>query len=376
MSETQTGALQQAVAAGPIVTQVYNNTTCTTQTGAKAIAPLIVVDLANAGPALLFWQASTWTQSAPTGEKAVPVINDLAASLLETAAYFNQSAMHLPLVRRRALTPSLPQGQSMITALSTGITDENDSITMALVDVSDMTTPPQVRLSQIGLAQGNGTYTSQPFSTEGNLAVVSVGATAWSSTPNVITSAVLYVDRQQVAEFQVYANQSSLHLPLVGTDLVLQLQAGGHTLELVAAPGTNVDGKDVWSLHVLEMAGQSSATMILGNHPCQSQPGGGTVAKVPFVASGKAIQLITVQMSGFSSKPTTMLQAEVRVDGVRFGTMQVFANPAETHLPLCGGDVTPGQLPAGPHTIEVVAGPSLITDENDRISITVLEFVP
>jgi len=362
---------------GPLVTQVYRNVPCTAQQGGGTIAPLAVIDVGQAGPALLFWQASTWTTAAPTGEKALPLINSQGQAALETACFFNQSSMHLPLVRRRALTESLIQGESLVSAVSSGVTDLNDSITMALIDLSDMSAPPQVRLSQLGTATGvSGQYTSQPFSCGGGLLVVSVGATAWTQNADTMTGAVLYLDGEPVAYPQLYANWAALHLPLVGADLVLQVPAGGHTLDLMAMTGTMVDSNDVWSLHVMELQGGTLAQALQIVNQCPAQNGGGVVASVPYYASGSGTQLICAQLSGFATTKDTMLQAQVLVDGVAYGGMQLFANAAELHLPLCGGDVSPGQLPQGQHTIEIVAGSALVTDGNDRVSLTVLEVAP
>jgi hypothetical protein len=47
------------------------------------------------------------------------------------------------------------------------------------------------------------------------------------------------------------------------------------------------------------------------------------------------------------------------------------------HLPmtnlLCGGEIYPGDIPKGTHTLNVIADKGTVTDENDRVSLTVIE---
>jgi hypothetical protein len=88
------------------------------------------------------------------------------------------------------------------------------------------------------------------------------------------------------------------------------------------------------------------------------------------------VQLICLWLSGWSAKSSQMLQARVLVDDNPVGRLQIFANQPEVHMLLCGGDIAPGSIPPGQHTIQVVAGSTLVTDQNDRCSLTVLEVFP
>jgi hypothetical protein len=376
VSETGYAGAAAPTGTGPIVTQVYGNQACVAQNGGGKIAWPAVIDLDESGPALLCWQASAWTQGAPNGAKLQPVINNHADSTLGTAVFYNDSAMHLPMLRRRALVQPLPVGESMIAVMATAnaITDSNDSVNMALVDFSDMAAPPQVRYSGWGTALGAGPqYTWQVFAGEGGPLVISVAASAWSGVANNLTGAILYMDGQPIAFLQLFANVAGIHLPLVGADVVVQAGAGGHTLNLVAAQGTAVDSNDVWSLNVMELQAGTTAAQLLDNTPCQTQSGGGTIASAPYTAGG-GVQLLCLNVSGYSATENTMLHAHVLVDGNPVGTVQLFANSAEMHLPLCGGDLAPGSIPVGDHVISVVADDTLVTDGNDRCSLTVVEF--
>ncbi len=136
--------------------------------------------------------------------------------------------------------------------------------------------------------------------------------------------------------------------------------------------GTTIDSNDLWALTVLELPPPTIATQLKGNDECATRQGGGVIASAPFTSQG-GTQLICLWVSAYSHQPNQLLTATVLIDGNPVGRAQIFANPAETHMLLCGGDIVPGGIPPGTHTIQVVAGANTITDFNDRISPTVLE---
>ncbi|HXA27415.1 MAG TPA: hypothetical protein VN193_01590 [Candidatus Angelobacter sp.] len=381
MTETTNQGTAATVASGSsLVIGVYNNLPCLAQSGGAKMVYDAIVNFGLPGPAVMFWQASAWTQSAPAGLKAQPLINGQPDQTLGTAAFLNASAIHGALLRRRALMQPLPQGESMVSVVAANgvITDRNDTVNMAVLDISDISTPPQVRLSQWGTAVGsNNLYTTQSFISGGGPLLVSLAATAWSKPANNMIGGLLYLDNQPIAYAQIWANQPNSHICLVGGDRVLNVGAGGHTLKFLADTQSTIDTNDVWSLSVIEMApgGPSKATQLLNNNACQAQSGGGLVASAPYQATG-GVQMICLWLSGYSAKAGQTLQARVLVDGNPVGTLQIFANQAETHMLLCGGDIASGSMPPGQHTIQVVAGSNLVTDQNDRCSLTVLEVFP
>jgi hypothetical protein len=377
VSETVTAATAPPVNVGSPVSTVYGSLPCLPQSGGEPVVYQAVVDAGNGGPALMLWQASAWTQSAPVAAAMQPAIAEQSDESLAASAFLNGSSMHMALLRRRALVKPLPPGQSFVgvTASQSTVTDANDTVNMALINFGAISAPPQVQLSTWGSAEGNGDYTSQSFNCEGGPLFISVDASAWSTLASQLIGAVLYLDGEVIATPQLFANWEDTHVPLVGVDLVITgVAPGGHTLDLQAASGTTVDQNDVWSLTVMEMQGPSTATQLIDNAPCPAQQGGGVLASVPYTASG-GDQLICLSLSGFSTSDDQMLQAQVLVDGDPVGGLMVFANPANTHMALSGGDIVPGTMPAGQRTIEVVAGPEMVTDGNDRISLTILELL-
>ena len=364
---------------GPLVSSVFDNDACLAQQGGTWMTPEAVIEAGDGGPAMLFWQVSGFTQSAPGPIKAQPVIAGASDGSVGAACFTNLDAVHTALVRRRALLQQpLSPGESFVqVAAAIGLaSDGNDAVTMALLNLGAMSVPPQVRLSSWGTASGsNGEYCDQPFASNGGPLFIAVAATAWSKTADQQIGAMLYLDGDPIAYPKLFANQAGAHLGLVGTDKVYTASPGGHTLTLMADGQTVCDSNDVWSVMVLEMAGSSTAWQAFDNTPCPSQSGGQVLAGCPYTARG-GVQLICVSLSGYSAAPNTMLQAQVLIDGDQVGTLQIFANQAEQHLLLCGGDIAPGSLPAGTHQVQVVAGDGMVTDSNDTISLTVIEVFP
>jgi hypothetical protein len=361
---------------GPLVSSIYANESCVSQQGDSAIIGEDVVDTGPGGPALLFWQASAWTPSAPTGLKLQPVIGPDQDPMMDAAAFANQSSVHMALLRRRALLSPLPPGESFVNVYAAGgvVTDPNDAVTMTLLNLGAMSQPPQVRMAVFGFAAGSGNeYASESFESAGGPLLISVSATAWSQVQDQMIGAVLYLDGEPIATPQLFANQPSNHAGLVGTDVVvLNLAAGGHQLVLLADSQTVCDTNDVWSLTVTEMMGSASAYQLFNVTPCPTQTGGSLIASGPYTARGGA-QLVCVHLSGYSEIPNQMLQAHLVIDGNPVGSLEIFANQAQTHMLLCGGDIAIGSLPPGQHVIEVVADDGLCTDDGDRVSLTIVE---
>ena len=369
MSETT------APATTAIVSPIYATTPCNVQSGNAAVVPETVIDVA-AGPALLLWQGSAWANTVERAGGMQPAVGN-SDPIDGASCFFNQTPMHLPLLRQRALVSPLPQGESLVGITASNQftnTDANDSVTAALLAFGSMSAPPQVRLAGSGMAMGGGSYTSQVFDCGGNDVVVSVAATAWAEVPNTLISAVLYLDGDPIAYPMIFANPSGVHMPLNAMDIRLSgLAPGGHQLDLTAGSNTVVDDSDVWSLTVMEMQGISGVTQLFENDVLPEQPGGQPIAKQVYQAGGGE-QLILVSMSAWSQTPGRMLSALVLVDNDPVGTLQTYANQAGMHLALTGGDFAPGVLPPGQHAITVVAGPGTVTDENDRLCLAVLEL--
>jgi len=357
-----------------LVASVYANYPCHAPDNEQRIVPDTIVDLGLPGPVMMFWQCSAWSQAGNQGLKAEPLVNKQVDSTLGTAGYVNPAATHMALLRRRARVQPLPEGESMFSVVAArGVTtDKNDTVNMAMLDISDIGVPPLVRLATFGFASSPSLYTQQNFSCSGGPLLISVSATASSKTPSQMLGALLQLDGNPNANFQVWANPAGSHMGLVGGDRVRAADAKTHALHLTPHTGTTIDSNDLWALTVLELPPPTIATQLKGNDQCATQQGGGVIASAPFTSQG-GTQLICLWVSAYSHKANQTISATVLIDGNPVGQAQIFANPADTHMLLCGGDIVPGSIPPGPHTIQVVAGPNTITDVNDRISLTVLE---
>ena len=360
--------------AAPLVASVYANYPCLPSSGGAKIVPDAVVDLGKAGPVVLFWQCSAFTATPDRGMKASPLVNQLMDTSLETAAFVNPAGTHVPLLRRRVPHDTMPEGQSMFGIVASGgvHTNPDDTVNMAALNVSDIPARPKVKLSAFGLAASSSLYTDQTFVADGHPMIVSVAATAWSKQAGQHIGAQLLIDNQPNANFQVFANVTSQHMSLVGGDRVRTLAPGQHTLRLLPHASATIDANDVWSISVIEFPVPATVTQLLGNDPCKEQPGGGVIASAPYTSKG-GTQMICLWVSAYARQAQQTMSARVQVDGNPVGRAQIFPAIAGSHMLLCGGDIVPGSIPAGQHTIDVVAGDNTMTNADDRISLTILE---
>ena len=150
------------------------------------------------------------------------------------------------------------------------------------------------------------------------------------------------------------------------------LAPGTHTLRLLPHANSTIDTNDVWSMTVIEFPVPATVAQLFGNDPCKEQPGGGVMASAPYSSKG-GTQMICLWVSAYARQAEQTMSARVRVDGNPVGSLQIFPAIAGAHMLLCGGDIVPGSIPAGQHTIDVVAGDNTMTNVDDRISLTILE---
>lgn len=378
VSETSTAGAAAPTGSAALVDAIYAAVPCLAQEGNQPCAPTAVSDAGDGGPALLFWQATGYALQAPILGGMQPLFNNQGDVTLAASCFFNQNAVRLPLLRRRALLGPQPPGESFVSVNASQYcaTDESDSVNMAMVNLGSMSEPVQVQLSASGMAEGtNQVYTSQIFNSSGGVLVISVDATAWSSNPNTPISAMLYIDGEPAGVIGLFANPAGTHLPMVGADLAVpNIAAGGHQLDLVGQGSTVVDDNDVWSLTVIEMTGNSIVSPVASQAP-PAQQGGGTLLNTQYKSVGGE-SLICVTLSGWTATANQLITAQVLVDGNPVGTLQSWASQSSMHIPLACGDIAAGQLPPGMHQLTIVAGPNTITDANDRMGVVIFQFFP
>ncbi len=120
----------------------------------------------------------------------------------------------MALLRRRAQVQPLPDGESRFGVVAPGVvtTDANDIVNMAILDISDIGVPPLVRLATFGFASSPSLYTQQNFSCSGGPLLISVSATGYSQTGGQMLGALLQLDGNPNATFQLFANPASSHM--------------------------------------------------------------------------------------------------------------------------------------------------------------------
>jgi hypothetical protein len=358
----------------PLVAPVYTNVRCRQQAGGEKLVDDTVVDLGKPGPVIRFYAASAFSPAGDRPLLAQPAINGRHQGSLDSAVYANPAVTHKTLLRRRAYADGLHRGQSRFSVVAgpSTVSDPLDRITMSVLDISDVAGTPTVAASMYGPPADRGLYGRFSVNVGDNPLLISVSATGWARTEGQMLGAQLDINGTPDAEFQIFANPANNHMQLVGGDRVRRLPKGQHTLALRPQAGTMIDGNDLFAITLTEFPPPSRIAHLLNNRQCATQQGKGVIASVDYESNG-GTHLICLWVSGYSHKGNQELSAQVVVDENPVGRVFMFANPAETHMLLGGGDIAAGAIPKGKRRITVLAGPDTITDFNDRISLSVIE---
>ena len=149
--------------------------------------------------------------------------------------------------------------------------------------------------------------------------------------------------------------------------------------------GGTTDSNDYTTLLVLEQTGPPGAIEInpvLVNAPCLAQPGSGTAAFATF-SSGGGTLVIQAAASAFATVAGGIpLNLTLELDGQPLVTngspaiLHEFGNTVAMHLPMVTNDFVAPGIPAGSHTLALVADKNTNTTADDRVSITVMELGP
>jgi hypothetical protein len=108
-----------------------------------------------------------------------------------------------------------------------------------------------------------------------------------------------------------------------------------------------------------------------------SQSGdGGTIAAANFTSNGGTL-LIRVGLTCWTNaQPGLALYCGIQIDGTSHGFCQIWANFEATHMAMVPQDLVLNNIPAGMHTLGLLAEANVVTDINDRVSALVMEFPP
>jgi hypothetical protein len=331
------------------------------------------------GDALIGVSASAWSQT--PGMMSMGIWLDGQPTGTNLQMYANVAEMHMSLGHAwawcRALTPG--QHTLMLVAGATTVTDEND---YACATVWQMGDGCAVRFSDdLPCPSGTGKQLmGGTFRTDAKQVMVSASTSGWvTQGQGTFVGGALSVDGQQSAALEVCANNLNQHLAMVPTDLIaVPDQRGQHTLKLSAAGNTSTDGGDMAHLTVVELLRTGPApTLALEsqNVEAQSQQGDGKSIYFGEFPSGGGTLLVRVSVSVWTQQLTGLgLWVGIQLDGTSRGYCGIYPNFTETHMTAITNDLVVSGIPAGQHTLNLLSERAVITDYNDRVSVTVMEF--
>jgi hypothetical protein len=222
--------------------------------------------------------------------------------------------------------------------------------------------------------QGEGMVASAQVELDGSDALISLSASAWSNAPGEM-SIELWMDGQPTGgRLAMYANTPEMHLSLGRTYVWLQeVQAGQHTLELMAGPTTVTDGNDVANVTIWQM-GDGCAVRYTQDAPCPTGVNQ-TLIKAGFESMGGQL-LLSSSTSGWVTQAGSMVQGFMVIDSGDGVGMEVYANNAEQHLATVPVDLAyPATDDHGQHLVQVNAGGLTSTDGGDTAHVAVVEWV-
>lgn len=341
-------------------------------------------------PLLISVAGDQWNPT--NGLMVQQVVVDTGAGVQAGAARVcaNPANNHMPLVRGWSLLPGVPASSPTVTVGQSPNTSQN-SDDKCCVTVCELApgAPLAVRAilgpQSIGASGTEPVVLYAPFKSFGGRLLIRAAGSAIPSGAGLVSFAI-DVDGQEVARSElmgITAAANQWHLATVPVDVLVDAPAGPHVIGVRVSGGTT-DINDMISLLVLEQVGPSTAlsiTPLLVNSPCTPQSGAGVAAQAAF-ASGGGTLVLQLSASVYASVQTRTCLA-VELDGQPLtinGTAACLygaVNTSGLHLAMVSNDLVVTGVPAGPHTIWLVATDNATcTSGDDRCSITVLELGP
>jgi hypothetical protein len=364
--------------ANSTVSQIFNNGQSQAQQGDGVVAQNTVTFAG--GDALLGFSGSAWTQTA--GPISLTVWLDGQPLGGELSIYANSTAMHMSLGRSWVYAPAVTPGQHevMVVAGATTITDQNDRVSLTLVELGDGLALRATSDTPCPVGSG-GIVAKEQFEIQNGAFMVSSSGSGWAAQAGSMLGMAMLTDGGDGLVGHVFANNAGQHLATVPVDLVFpnaQNERGSFQLALESLQ-TLTDGNDIAHMTAIEWVDPTQAPIAQDMNPYlqdytpAAQQGGDYIAQSTFQCNGGPL-LFRVSLSGWSSEPNTMIGATVEIDGNPNTSTELFANPANTHLTMVSNDVVVTGVPAGQHSFALQAGASTITDQNDRVGVMLLEF--
>jgi hypothetical protein len=363
------------------ISQPLNNVPLVQQTGGGFVAKA-TADF-DGGDALIGFSASAWTQGA--GPISMELWLDGEPTGGELALFANRGGSHTALGHLWAWGHDLSPGQHEIALLAgdTTITDQNDYACVTVWNMSDGGVVLFNDDAQCPVGSGQELLRARfGLQIDHGVALVSASASGWATTPASLVSGELTFDGDPVdptdpIALQIFANSDAMHLPMVATDFVFApVSRGQHMVQFLSDGGTATNSSDIAHLTVVEFLGQG-APAVLGQFQnlvtdTQDGSGGDTIAQMPFTSSGGPL-LVRTALSAWTQQ-VGPLSVGIQVDGTSMGFAQIFANVTNMHMASVVNDLVVTGIAAGDHTLNLMAEANTITDQNDRVSVLILEF--
>ena len=355
------------------ISQPLNNASLPPQNGGEFVAKA-TADF-DGGDALIGWSCSAWAAGNP-GLLSMELWLDSEPTGSQLTLYANAANTHMALGHSWAWCQNVPAGQHTISLLAGEgtTTDQNDFACATVWNVGDSGI---VRYSDDATCPaGNGQeLVKAEVLTEGGPLWISADASGWAPAAGQMVSGWLPLDGGDPFEMQVFANNAEQHLAWVGTNRVFTPQnRGQHMVQINADGSTSTDDTDTAHLTVMELNGPV-VQALLQNVTADSQDGSGgaTIAGTTFDSNGGTL-LVRTALSVWTGGVGEMLYVGIQVDGTSLGFAQIYANPANTHMPTVVNDLVVTGISAGSHTLNLMAEANVVTDQNDRVSVLILEI--
>jgi hypothetical protein len=360
------------------ISQPLNNVALSAQTGGEVVAQTNFN--VHGGDALIGVSASAYSSAA--GMMTMEIWLDGQPTGSQLQMYANVGEMHMSLGHSWVWCEGLAPGQHELVLIAgeTTVTDQNDVACATVWEMGDGCT---VRFSDDAPCP---TGTGQPlmkeaFETKAGQVMISASTSGWvTQGQGSFVGSALSLDSGDAIELEVCANNLNQHLATVPTDLIATPPARGqHRVVLSSAGNTSTDGGDTAHLTIVEWTNPTDAPNVLlhlQNDQAQSQQGnGGSIISAPFQSGGRDL-LVRVSASVWTQTASSSypLYVGIQIDGTSAGFAQIWANFAETHMAAVTNDLVVVGVGPGQHTLNLMGEAGVITDYNDRVSVTIMEF--
>lgn len=360
------------------ISQPLNNVQLTPQNGGGFVAEGNFN--VNGGDALIGVSASAWAASGVT-PISIEVWVDGQPTSQKLGLTATNAAMHLSLGHTWARCSDLSPGQHTVSLFAgeATVTDQND---FACVTVWEMGDGCKLRFSNDEPSPvGSGeVLLKEAFGVDGETQVfVSASSSGWVTGPGgQVMGSNIWLDAP-TNSLDIYANNSEQDLAAVPADLIMTLSARGqHLVQLQASQNMSTDQSDIAHLAVVEFVDPSNAPIVraqMQGATAQAQQGdGGTIASTQFTTSGGPL-LMRTSASAWTNGTNVPLQMGIQINGNSIGEfLQLFANPPTTHMAMVTNDLVVDGVSPGTYQFGLIGELNTITDQNDRVSISIMEF--